>query len=404
MWSLNHKNNISMNLISKLSFVIFLLPFRLIFAQTDLISDMPDTIRVEIFDKEKIEKISSEIIAENRNLANRLSALERDAVNRNDITAILSNANKEKYISSTNNLNNRYKAGEQVLNHIIKETNQFNLSFSQLLLQNEFSMLADPTNYTEFNRSVNLSLEVLGERKLGMFSNVFNIEELKTITPVMANPIISTSFSLVSYFLANYHKKEKLKTDSFKRLTCILDYTNQVKAEYQIVSSGVRNLNNRLDAFRNASRQFFSEYLDALDYNGGYEKYIRDKTNLSFDFMEQQRNLFFNNLLADSNNIGITNFESDRDDNVQFYVEQVKFYLNEYELLLLEINDFIGTYEKFVEKQMQMNSEVCSVISNENIDIFKRIQKTLGTVKYNFDIVFSENRIDKNTKRILFGF
>lgn len=393
-----------MNLISKLSFVIFLLPFRLIFAQTDLISDMPDTIRVEIFDKEKIEKISSEIIAENRNLANRLSALERDAVNRNDITAILSNANKEKYISSTNNLNNRYKAGEQVLNHIIKETNQFNLSFSQLLLQNEFSMLADPTNYTEFNRSVNLSLEVLGERKLGMFSNVFNIEELKTITPVMANPIISTSFSLVSYFLANYHKKEKLKTDSFKRLTCILDYTNQVKAEYQIVSSGVRNLNNRLDAFRNASRQFFSEYLDALDYNGGYEKYIRDKTNLSFDFMEQQRNLFFNNLLADSNNIGITNFESDRDDNVQFYVEQVKFYLNEYELLLLEINDFIGTYEKFVEKQMQMNSEVCSVISNENIDIFKRIQKTLGTVKYNFDIVFSENRIDKNTKRILFGF
>lgn len=393
-----------MNLISKLSFVLFLLPFRLIFAQTDLISDMPDTIRVEIFDKEKIEKISSEIIAENRNLANRLSALERDAVNRNDITAILTNANKEKYISSTNNLNNRYKAGEQVLNHIIKETNQFNLSFSQLLLQNEFSMLADPTNYTEFNRSVNLSLEVLGERKLGMFSNIFNIEELKTITPVMANPIISTSFSLVSYFLANYHKKEKLKTDSFKRLTCILDYTNQVKAEYQIVSSGVRNLNNRLDAFRNASRQFFSEYLDALDYNGGYEKYIRDKTNLSFDFMEQQRNLFFNNLLADSNNIGITNFESDRDDNVQFYVEQVKFYLNEYELLLLEINDFIGTYEKFVEKQMQMNSEVCSVISNENIDIFKRIQKTLGTVKYNFDIVFSENRIDKNTKRILFGF
>ncbi|QQS27762.1 MAG: hypothetical protein IPM47_12825 [Sphingobacteriales bacterium] len=393
-----------MNLISKLSIVLFLLPFRLIFAQTDLISDMPDTIRVEIFDKEKIEKISSEIIAENRNLANRLSALERDAVNRNDITAILTNANKEKYISSTNNLNNRYKAGEQVLNHIIKETNQFNLSFSQLLLQNEFSMLADPTNYTEFNRSVNLSLEILGERKLGMFSNIFNIEELKMITPVMANPIISTSFSLVSYFLANYHKKEKLKTDSFKRLTCILDYTNQVKAEYQIVSSGVRNLNNRLDAFRNASRQFFSEYLDALDYNGGYEKYIRDKTNLSFDFMEQQRNLFFNNLLADSNNIGITNFESDRDDNVQFYVEQVKFYLNEYELLLLEINDFIGTYEKFVEKQMQMNSEVCSVISNENIDIFKRIQKTLGTVKYNFDIVFSENRIDKNTKRILFGF
>ena len=120
--------------------------------------------------------------------------------------------------------------------------------------------------------------------------------------------------------------------------------------------------------------------------------------------MEQQRQTFFNNLLAETNKIGITNFETDRDDNIQFHVEQVKFYLNEYELLLLEINDFINSYEKFIEKQRLMNSEVCSVISAENTAIFKRIQKTLGTVKYNFDIVYRENRIDKNTKRILFGF
>ncbi len=393
-----------MNLLTKISIGILLLQFQFTFAQTEFVSNRPDTFRVELFNKDNIEKISNDIIAENRKLADRLSALERDAVNRNDIITILTNANKERYQSSANNLSNRYKAGEQVVNHIIKETNQFNLSFSQLLLQNEFATLADPTNYTEFNRAINQALEILGDRKLGMFANIFNVEDLKLIAPVMTNPIISTSFSLVSYFLANYHKKEKLKTDNFNRLTCILDYTTQVKSEYQIVSSGLRNLNTRLDAFRDASRQFFSEYLEAIDYSGGYEKYVRDKNNLSYDFMEQQRRVFFNNLLADTEKIGITNFETDRDDNIQFYVEQVKFYLNEYELLLLEINDFIGTYEKFIEKQRLMNSEVCSVISDENTAIFKRIQKTLGTVKYNFDIVYRENRIDKNTKRILFGF
>ena len=261
-----------MNLLTKITIGILLFYAHFAFAQTEFVSDMPDTFKVELFNKDNIEKISNDIIAENRKLADRLSALERDAVNRNDIIAILTNANKERYQSSSNNLSNRYKAGEQVVNHIIKETNQFNLSFSQLLLQNEFATLADPTNYTEFNHAINQALEVLGDRKLGMFANIFNVEDLKSIAPVMTNPIISTSFSLVSYFLANYHKKEKLKTDNFNRLTCILDYTTQVKSEYQIVSSGLRNLNTRLDAFRDASRQFFTEYLEAIDYNGGYEK------------------------------------------------------------------------------------------------------------------------------------
>lgn len=371
---------------------------------TQIISDRPDTFKVDLFNKGNIEKISAEITAENKKLADRLTALEKDAANRNDIMTVLTNANQEKYRSSVNNLSNRYRAGEQVVNHIIKETNQFNLSFSQLLLQNEFATLTDPTSYAEFNKSINYSLEILGDKKVGMFASVFNVDDLKQMAPVINNPIISTSFSLISYFLASYYKKEKLKTENFKKLTCILDYTNQVKSEYQIVSSGLKNLNARLDAFRDASKQFFSEYLEAINYSGGYERYINDKNTLAYDFMAQQRNIYFNSLLTETAGIGITNFETDRDDNVQFYIEQVKFYLNEYELLLLEINDFIGSYEKFIDKQRLMSSEGCTEFSGESATIFKRIQKTLGTVKYNFDIVYRENRIDKNTKRILFGF
>ena len=95
---------------------------------------------------------------------------------------------------------------------------------------------------------------------------------------------------------------------------------------------------------------------------------------------------------------------SNKDDDVLFYLEQVKFYLNEYENVLLEINDFISMYDQFVAKQKNSQNDGCASFYKENKEIFTRIEAQLKTVKDNFKIVYEENRIDKNTKRILFGF
>jgi len=364
-----------------------------------------DGDKVDKLDKQDLDKLKEDVIAENDKLAQRLANLENQLdtqQNADDIIKMLKGANQERFKSNINNLANRYEAGERVIHHIIKEINQFNLSFSQLLLQHEFASLSDPTTYTEFNNAMNNSLSILEDRN--MLKDIGNVDDLKEKIPMVANPLVSTGISVAFYALAKYHKKSKEKMAAFDELTCVLDYTNQEKTNYQLMASNLIQLNNRLDAFRDASKDFFSEYLQVIDYEGGYEKYVYDKKNSSDNFMHSQCDIFFGDMLADVSNVGITGYDTRKDDNVLFYLEQVKFYLNEYELILLEINDFIKNYEKFVSSHQDMQTDICGSFQTETKEIFARIEENLEKVQHNFQIVYEENRIDKNTKRILFGF
>ncbi|MGB1204257.1 MAG: hypothetical protein ACPG5B_01355 [Chitinophagales bacterium] len=386
----------------------FIIPFLLLFfslqqlqAQLRAMVDAPlDTAAVDVFNQADIEKITEQVLAENKELEERLANLESNLASQKDVIKVLTNANKIRYEASVSTLSQRYDAGERIIYHIIKETNQFNLSFSQLLLQNEFSYLSDPTSYRVFNNSLDKSMDLLRDRKMmqGTGTDIINM------LPMLNNPIISTSVSMVSFFLANYHKKGKMKTDALHELSCVLNYTNQVKTEYQLIASHLQHLNSRLEAFRDASKGFLGEYLEAIDYEGGYQQYIHDKNNLPYDFMKRKRGDFFGDLKVDVDNVGIIRYETSKDDNVLFYIEQVKFYLNEYQLLLIEIDDFIKNYEKFVASQKNNSNDICPTFNNETALVFDRINKQLAIVKDNFKIVYVENRIDKNSKRILFGF
>ncbi len=329
-------------------FFFLFLNFQALHAQLRAMVDAPlDTAAVDVFNQADIERITAEVQAENKKLEERLANLESNLASQKDVIKVLTNANKIRYEASVSTLSQRYDAGERIIYHIIKETNQFNLSFSQLLLQNEFSYLSDPTSYRVFNNSMDTSMDLLRDRKMlqGTTSDVIDM------LPMLNNPIISTSVSMVSFFLANYHKKGKMKNDALHELSCVLNYTNQVKTEYQIVASNLQHLHSRLEAFRDASKGFLGEYLEAIDYKGGYQQFIHDKNNLPYDFMKKQRASFFDNLKNDVDNVGIIRYETSKDDNVLFYIEQVKFYLNEYQLLLIEIDDFIKNYEKFVASQ-----------------------------------------------------
>lgn len=373
------------------------------FYLSPLVAQNDTLLKVEFFnEKETVEKLSDEIETENRRLATRLADLENQVANQGDVMRVLKTANREKYETTVNTLESRYDAGERVISHIIKETNQFNLSFSQLELQNEFSTLSDPTTYGEFNFALKTSLDGLKNRRI--FPNLQEVSDLKTVIPVLSNPIISTTLSIVTSLLSRYNQKTKANNEAFAKLTCILDYTNNLKSEHQIVTARLRQLNDKLQAFREQTKGFFGQYLESIKYNGGYQKYVQDKNALTHDFMRQYREQFFNILHADKENVGIITYDTAKDDDVLFYLEQVKFYLNEYENVLLEINDFINMYDKFVAKQKTSQNDGCASFYKETKDIFIRIELQLKTVKENFKIVYDENRIDKNTKRILFGF
>ena len=125
-----------------------------------------DTAAVDVFNQADIERITAEVQAENKKLEERLANLESNLASQKDVIKVLTNANKIRYEASVSTLSQRYDAGERIIYHIIKETNQFNLSFSQLLLQNEFSYLSDPTSYRVFNNSMDNSMDLLRDRKI----------------------------------------------------------------------------------------------------------------------------------------------------------------------------------------------------------------------------------------------
>lgn len=375
----------------------FVLQASIAFAQNDTI------YKVELFeDKGEVEKLSDQIVDEKKQLERRLAELEQQIATQGDVMRVLRTANKERYESSVVTLGDRFEAGERVVSHILKETNQFSLSFSQLQLQDEFSKLSDPTTYSEFNIALKTSLDGLKNRRI--LPDISEVNDLKSVVPVLNNPIISTTISVASFFLARYNKKAKMNNEAFAKLTCILDYTNSLKSEHQILSARLQELNDKLSAFRENTRTFFGQYLETINYKGGYKKYIEDKNTLNYDFMRQYREQFFNVLLADRDKVGIITFDTNKDDDVLFNIEQVKFYLNQYEQLLTEINDFINSYDKFVQKQKKGSNDACASFYKETSAIFNKIDNQLKTVKDNFNIVFDENQVDKNTKRILFGY
>lgn len=388
-----------------MKYTLFIITYLLVSSmsvQSQTITANNDSIIVQNFNKQDLYTITANIEAENEKLAKRLATLEKQMMDNGSVVQMLKNANQEKFKVSLGNLEQRYIAGERILFHIIKELNQLNLSFSQLVLQEEMMRLSNPSSYAAFNESLNTSIKTLNEKKL--LPEASSVSDMQQQIPMIFNPILSSSFSLVSLFLARYQKKSLVKKESLGQLSCILDYTNQIKEDYQVVSAILNNLNHRIDAFQASTNFFFTEYLAAIHYSGGYEQYVADRIQLSYNFMDKERTSFFNKLLADTATISMLNFESNKDDEVQFSVEQVKFYLNEYELILLEIKDVMENYQLFIQKQQMVDEEICPQLSKEVSTQFESIDNKLQEVLANFNVVYEENRIEKNTKRILFGF
>ena len=281
---------------------------------------------VEKFNIEQINNISQEIVQEQARLKEELKNLQENTDNEDKLREILAEANKAKYKSAINNLDKRYDAGQKIIHHIIKETNSFNSSFSLLVLQTQFSKLIDPTTYSEFNSSMNSTLELLGDRK--PYPKVNDINTMKNEIPGLDNPLITTGLSIASFFLAKYHKKKDLEEKNFRSMTCVLSFTNQTKKEYDLIVSRLMDVSARLNSYNKASKIFFSNYLTEVGFSEGYNDNYPDRLGS----IESIKKDFFQNLTSEESQIGFIPYESINDDKITYQIEQVKFLMNEYEL------------------------------------------------------------------------
>ncbi|HLU89334.1 MAG TPA: hypothetical protein VKZ51_05830 [Cyclobacteriaceae bacterium] len=352
-------------------------------------------------DLNRLQTLVTDIKDENVQLQDRLQVLEGYVIDDN-LNVVLETVNKEKFKSEIRILYKMYEAGENILYHIIRETNNFNLSYKHLILQNQFNSIVNPINYPGFTIPLKTTLNSLGDKKPtpDIQSDLSNFQ---SIVPFVTNPLLSSGVSIVSYFLAKYNKRSKIGNADFEKMMCVLNFTTTAADKYNVNVNAVRTLSEKIDNYNAKLKVFFESYLKSIGYTAGYDAYIESKGSEGKDFLKPTRDEFFNTLLADTTNIGALDFMTESDDNASFYIEQVKFHLNEYEALLLDIESSIARYEEFVNSLSELATSSCEGVRQNTNEAFLSIKESIDGVKKAFLIVSKENRVPGSQKRTLFG-
>jgi hypothetical protein len=357
---------------------------------------------VETLDKNNLQTIVNEIKSENNSLQSRLQALENNAT-KNNLNELLKKANIEKFKSDMNILKMRYEAGENVLSHIIRETNQFNLSYKQLVLQTQFSRLVNPKTFPTFTTPLQTTLNSLGDKK-PIPDIAQDLSNLSSSIPYLKNPVLNSGLSVVSYFIAKNNNHRRINNQNYNDMMCVLNFITTADTEYKINVTTIEILSSKIDKFNVKLKDFFSLYLQAVGYTAGYNAYSNSKKNQGDNFLNTTREQYFNTeILPDTTRIGMFTYTTNKDDNVLYYIEQVKFLLNEYESILVDIENSINGYEKFTNDIAELANSSCNGVKSETEEIFIDIKDKLSDVRSAFNTVMAENQVPADQKRILFG-
>ncbi|TCD16970.1 hypothetical protein EZ456_23770 [Pedobacter psychrodurus] len=328
-----------------------------------------------------------------------------------DLEARITNLNIPKSLKSANiikfkndiaALQNRYIAGEEILNHIVRETNSFNLSYQTLVMQNDFSALVNPANFPEFTSSLSNSLNSLKDKK-PIPDITSNLSNLTTSLPFMSNPLVTNGLSIASFFIAKYNDKRKFGIDEFNKMTCVLDFTSATDDNYKVSVQRILYLRDKIDKYNAGVKEFFDLYLNTIDFKDGYTQYSTQKNLNASDFLKPKREQLFNSILSDTTSIGIVASSTDKDDNIVYHIEQIKFFVAEYESIIREIGGSIDSYSTFhenLERAVQNSCLGVKVVAEPKLVIMK---KNIENVQKAFKVVAEQNVIPAKLKMTLLG-
>jgi hypothetical protein len=360
-----------------------------------------DSTMIVNLDLQKLREIEKTIKLNDSLSDEKIKRLEASITNQNFIR-VLKSANTEKFKNDVAALKGRYVAGEEILNHIIRETNSFNLSYQQLVLQGEFASLTNPLNYSQFTSTLTQTLNSLGDKK-PIPDITLDVSALSSSMPFLNNPVVSSGLSIASYFIAKYNDKRKFESESFKSMTCVLNFTSSTDSEYKLTIQRIYYLRDKIEKYNSNIKEFFTQYLKSIGYNDGYIQYSQERNNNGSDFLESERKKYFDSILSDTVAIGLVGSATEKDDNVSYYMEQVKFYIAEYEEILRDIGNSIIAYEQFYTSLESTVNNSCDGIKTVASPKLAAIKVNMVKVKDSFKIVDEQNRIPASLKRTLLG-
>ncbi len=323
-------------------------------------------------------------------------------INSENFIKVLKSVNVAKFKNDVNALETRYIAGEEILIHIIREINNFKYSYELLVLQTDFASLTNPTSYTEFNNSLNSTMNSLKDKKYAP-DIAEKLSKFTSSLPFLSNPVLNSGFSIASFMIAKFNDKKKFDSSSFNNMTCVLNFTTSTNAEYNTMVQQIIYLRDKIEMYNNTIKSFFTQYLQSIGYKGDYDSYIALRNANGSDFLKTTRKDFFNSILSDTTSIGIVASTTDKDDNVSYYLEQVKFYIAEYETVLRDMGNSITTYETFHNNLKKAADNSCNDVRTAATPKLNSIKSNIDKVKRAFALVSVENRIPANLKRTLLG-
>jgi hypothetical protein len=255
----------------------------------------------------------------------------------------------------------RYKKGLELIKLLYEKTLDLDHHFQALTAHNNVAKMSNPMSYPDFNTNLNEIKKKLNKK--------FNI----TLPDfLMANPYISSAFSIVSSIIGE--GKNESREETFQKISCILDFTNKMSADLNILYFETEFLKDKNANLKKNCESLFLEYVKVIGYSETLEntrendnwRSVTQKIDEAFD---KEKKELKEKLTKEAN------YTSTLKNDINFSVERLIDYVSEYSFLVSQGNDYYKKFKKIVDNYS--NQDCSTKLPTEFSTLKTEVDKTI---------------------------
>ena len=238
----------------------------------------------------------------------------------------------------------RFETGGEVLVGLIKDSGKLKVATGLASSLTKYQTLTNPAA----NPAFAAEYSKLKERLRGSNSEGI-LDRLEAgggpFAALASNPYVSMAFSIGSFIFSKFRPEDK-KLDRVNNIACVFDFTLRTAPNLKYMNLGLTNLDAKVGSYQENLKKRFHEYGRAIGHDKTFEQYQGDLTSTGKDQLREKAKEFFESMSKDEE----AQAAISRGDvptklaTVRFQIENVKSYLNEYEALLKEVEDFYSSF------------------------------------------------------------
>jgi hypothetical protein len=323
--------------------VVYGMSIQVVFSQSDSLA----IVRILEESRKEQEQLRRKFEDENK-----LMAAKLDEINRNlNVGSFTSNTERDNYIKTLNdrivkteelslnqkvyelsNLRIRYKKGIDLIRILYEKTLDLEHHFQDLKTHDDIAKLSNPMQFPDFVTNLNVLKTKLDKR-----------HQVQLPSFLLSNPYITGAYTLITSLIGGGEKDLKDREETLKRMNCILDFTARMTSDLKIIYFETEYLKARNEELKINCEKLFAEYTSAVGYR------ITIKECRDNDLWDELANRIANAAEQTETELRTQyrtnpNFEPKRLVDLQFSIERLVDFINEYSSLVNQCNSY---YSKF---------------------------------------------------------